>query len=58
MDSTSGRVTQLEGMDGAQPISVIKVHAGLLNPVLRLYQRLGFEMIEDTEGYLLMEWKK
>ena len=37
-------------MDGAQPISVIEVHAGRLNPALRLYQRLGFEMIEDNGG--------
>lgn len=35
----------------------LTIHVERMNPALRLYQRLGFTMIEDKGVYLLMEWK-
>jgi GNAT superfamily N-acetyltransferase len=32
------------------------IHVERINPARRLYERLGFEVIEDKEIYLLMEW--
>lgn len=36
----------------------LSIHVERLNPALRLYHRLGFQMIEDKGVYLLLEWKK
>ena len=33
----------------------VRIHVERNNPALRLYQRLGFVMIEDKEMYLFME---
>ncbi|RYZ82691.1 MAG: GNAT family N-acetyltransferase, partial [Proteobacteria bacterium] len=38
------------------PIPPLSIHVERLNPALRLYQRLGFQMIEDKGVYLLREW--
>ncbi|MES2441064.1 MAG: GNAT family N-acetyltransferase [Verrucomicrobiota bacterium] len=35
----------------------LSIHVERLNPALRLYERLGFRMIEDKGVYLLLEWK-
>jgi GNAT superfamily N-acetyltransferase len=35
----------------------IRIHVERENPALRLYQRLGFVMIEDKGVYLFMEWQ-
>jgi ribosomal protein S18 acetylase RimI-like enzyme len=34
----------------------LTIHVERFNPALRLYQRLGFQQIEDTGVYLLMRW--
>ena len=34
----------------------LTIHVERFNPALRLYQRLGFQMVEDKGVYLLMEW--
>lgn len=34
----------------------IRIHVEQFNPALRLYQRLGFELIEDKGVYQYMEW--
>lgn len=34
----------------------LTIHVERFNPALRLYQRLGFQQIEDKGVYLLMEW--
>jgi GNAT superfamily N-acetyltransferase len=34
----------------------LTIHVERFNPALRLYQRLGFEQIEDKGVYLLMSW--
>ena len=34
----------------------LTIHVERFNPALRLYQRLGFEQIEDKGVYLLMRW--
>lgn len=35
----------------------LTIHVERFNPALRLYDRLGFEMVEDKGVYLLMEWR-
>jgi ribosomal protein S18 acetylase RimI-like enzyme len=34
----------------------LTIHVERFNPALRLYQRLGFQQIEDKGVYLLMRW--
>ena len=34
----------------------LSIHVERFNPALRLYERLGFQMIEDKGVYLLMQW--
>lgn len=34
----------------------LTIHVERFNPALRLYQRLGFELLEDKGVYLLMGW--
>jgi ribosomal protein S18 acetylase RimI-like enzyme len=34
----------------------LTIHVERFNPALRLYERLGFQMVEDKGVYLLMEW--
>jgi GNAT superfamily N-acetyltransferase len=36
----------------------LTIHVERFNPALRLYQRLGFQQVEDKGVYLLMEWGK
>jgi ribosomal protein S18 acetylase RimI-like enzyme len=35
----------------------LTIHVERFNPALRLYQRLGFEQVEDKGVYLLMSWE-
>jgi ribosomal protein S18 acetylase RimI-like enzyme len=35
----------------------LSIHVEKFNPALRLYERLGFLVKEDTGVYLLMEWR-
>jgi GNAT superfamily N-acetyltransferase len=35
----------------------LSIHVERFNPALRLYERLGFQMVEDKGVYLLMEWR-
>jgi ribosomal protein S18 acetylase RimI-like enzyme len=35
----------------------LTIHVEKFNPALRLYQRLGFQQIEDQGVYLFLEWK-
>lgn len=44
--------------EAASTAKSLSIHVERLNPALRLYQRLGFRMIEDKGVYLLLEWKK
>jgi ribosomal protein S18 acetylase RimI-like enzyme len=34
----------------------LTIHVERFNPALRLYQRLGFEQVQDKGVYLLLEW--
>lgn len=34
----------------------LTIHVERFNPALRLYERLGFQMVEDKGVYLLMKW--
>jgi ribosomal protein S18 acetylase RimI-like enzyme len=36
----------------------LTIHVERFNPALRLYERLGFQQIEDKGVYLLMKWRK
>lgn len=42
-----------EGQEVGKPV---RIHVERFNPALRLYQRLGFQRIEDQGPYFLMEW--
>ena len=35
----------------------LTIHVERFNPALRLYERLGFKMVEDKGVYLLMSWE-
>jgi len=35
----------------------VTLHVERLNPALRLYQRLGFRIEEESPFYLLMAWR-
>ena len=44
---------QREAADVGKSLSI---HVERFNPALRLYERLGFQMLEDKGVYFLMEW--
>jgi ribosomal protein S18 acetylase RimI-like enzyme len=35
----------------------VSLYVEIMNPACRLYERLGFRMVENHEIYLLMEWQ-
>jgi ribosomal protein S18 acetylase RimI-like enzyme len=35
----------------------VRIHVEPFNPALRLYRRLGFELLEDKGVHLFMEWR-
>lgn len=35
----------------------VRIHVERFNPALRLYQRLGFRLLQDKGVYLLLEWR-
>lgn len=43
-----------EGQEVGKPV---RIHVERFNPALHLYQRLGFENVEDQGVYYLMEWR-
>jgi ribosomal protein S18 acetylase RimI-like enzyme len=43
-----------EGRERSLPV---RIHVERFNPALRLYERLGFEHVEDQGPYYLMEWR-
>ena len=43
--------------EAAAAQKLLSIHVERMNPALRLYERLGFEMAEDKGVYLLMEWR-
>jgi ribosomal protein S18 acetylase RimI-like enzyme len=43
-----------EGQKAGKPV---RIHVERNNPALRLYDRLGFERVEDQGVYFLMEWR-
>lgn len=52
-----GRVLEDLLDEGRRTGKAVSIHVEKNNPALRLYERLGFEPIEDKGVYLLMEWK-
>ena len=45
-------------LDEAQAVGLpVKIHVEKFNPAMRLYQRLGFQALEDQGVYQLMEWR-
>jgi ribosomal protein S18 acetylase RimI-like enzyme len=48
------RQLQAEAVAASKPL---RIHVERFNPALRLYQRLGFEQIEDKGVYLFLEWR-
>ena len=47
------RELQEEAKAAGKPLTI---HVERFNPALRLYQRLGFHMVEEQEVYFLMQW--
>jgi len=45
----------LEAVADGKPV---RIHVEWENPALRLYTRLGFQLLESKGVYYLMEWKK
>ena len=43
--------------EAAESARILTIHVERFNPALRLYERLGFRMVEDKGVYLLMEWR-
>ena len=42
--------------EGASVRKLVRIHVEQFNPAMRLYERLGFEKIEEQGVYHLMEW--
>lgn len=42
--------------EAAESSRTVSIHVERFNPALRLYERLGFEQIDDTGVYYLMAW--
>lgn len=52
-----GGALLLDLMDEAKAAALpVRIHVENFNPAMRLYQRLGFEVIENQGVYQLMEW--
>ncbi|MEY2494845.1 MAG: hypothetical protein QOJ45_1337 [Verrucomicrobiota bacterium] len=49
------RELQDEARSAGKPLTI---HVERFNPALRLYERLGFKIVEEQQVYLLMEWRK
>lgn len=48
------RSLQVEADAAGKPLTV---HVERFNPALRLYQRLGFRLVEDRGVYVFLEWR-
>jgi len=46
---------QAEAKAAEKPLTI---HVERFNPAMQLYQRLGFQQVEDKGVYLLMEWRR
>ncbi len=54
LGTTLMRDVLAEGRQAGKPV---RIHVERFNPALRLYERLGFENIEEQGPYYLMEWR-
>lgn len=43
--------------EGRTASQAVTIHVEKFNPALRLYERLGFQAIEERGAYWLLEWK-
>lgn len=43
--------------EAASAAKLVRIHVERDNPALNLYQRLGFQKVEDQGVYYLMEWR-
>jgi ribosomal protein S18 acetylase RimI-like enzyme len=52
--------TLLRGLqsEAAAADKPLRIHVERFNPALRLYERLGFRLVEDRGVYLFLEWVK
>jgi len=44
-------------LEAAADRKPVRIHVEWENPALRLYKRLGFQLLENSGVYYLMEWK-
>lgn len=49
-------IRELQG-EAAAAGKALTIHVERMNPALRLYERLGFRVLEDKGVYLLLEWR-
>ncbi len=54
LGTTVLRTLQAEASAAGKPL---RIHVERFNPALRLYERLGFRLVEDRGVYLFLEWK-
>lgn len=52
-----GRLLRALLAEGAATNRPVRIHVERLNPALRLYERLGFQLLEDKGVYLFLEWR-
>lgn len=55
-----GKQVLLDVMSYAEAVNrPVTIHVETFNPAMKLYKRLGFELLSETNGvYHLLEWKK
>lgn len=54
---TGARLLQALLDEGARGGRTVSIHVERANPALRLYERLGFVLVEERGAYLFMEWR-
>jgi ribosomal protein S18 acetylase RimI-like enzyme len=54
LGTTLVRALQGEAAASGKPL---RIHVERFNPALRLYERLGFRLVEDRGVYLFLEWR-
>jgi len=42
--------------EGKSTGAIVTIHVEKFNPALRLYDRLGFRIVDDREAYWFLEW--
>jgi ribosomal protein S18 acetylase RimI-like enzyme len=49
-------ITAVQKMASEEGLLTVSIHVECSNPALRLYERLGFRLVETRGVYYLLEW--